>query len=391
MSRLHHPSRLQGWLAVPLLLALGMPACASGGQPEPSLNTLAPATNPPPTATQLPPTATNLPPVYADWVYLDSPDSEARSNRVIWADGSGAEVLSHPAPGSGHRLVGDWVYFSDDLTHTIHRMNAAGQHHEIRLETFFAESGVMPSGWAASPDGTMVAWGRFWPDTATGQVISELYITEFSGQTRLLAAFSSAESAYTAPWHFSPDGSRLFVHQSPWGIGGYILFEPIGAVSLVDIATGDVSPLPEENPGFTPATLNERQTHIVRVGFRDGARVITLFDIATGQTAIIGAVPEGYAQAGDAFLSPDGTRVVYTAALGVGPESDAFAIYEINMVFEEQRALLPDQPVQYRVFWFEDGSMLVLHRVREAVTDRLMNDGSLVPVAPWKLLGLLPG
>jgi Tol biopolymer transport system component len=161
--------------------------------------------------------------------------------------------------------------------------------------------------------------------------------------------------------------------------------------SSVDLATGEITPFPEPVPGYSPALLEPDLSHLLRVHYVGDQRLVTVLDLATGQTAEVGTVPEQYRQAGRPLLSPDGKRLVYSAAVGTDPEGDQFAIYEINLGTGEQHALLADQPVHYiPVVFEEDGSLLVVIAWLDTGTARLYPDGTLEQVSGLTYLGRMP-
>jgi len=387
-----------------ILSALIVSGCAlTMEQPTPMAPTATPVppTPIPPTPTPKPPTPTPVPPAPVElaetWVYYEG-------TTVTWVDmGSGA-ANSFPAPGIGHQVVGEWVYYQEGINGTVHRVNATGQDERFDFMDIPEDywDGV---DWVISPDGTQIVWKLSFFEAEGYEITltSEIYVaTIATGEARLLTTHVVHEHRTLTPWGFSPDGSQVFVHQQPYGIG--VMFPVYGEFSVMDVATGQLTPLPDpmaSQPKTTmggPAALSDDGARLARFGYAEGEGFkLSLTDLASGQTTGIGttiATDLGLVQVGDGMFSPDGSKLVYTVAydpLGKETGRATFALFQADLATGTQQELLAPQPTRYKVVRFEDDGSLLLTIVwpgEGTGTFRLHPDGTLEHLSESTFLGV---
>jgi Tol biopolymer transport system component len=278
----------------------------------------------------------------------------------------------------------------------VHRVNAAGQ--DERFDFINIPEGNWEGvDWVISPDGTQIVWMRSLFETGEDYDItltSELYVTTIStGETRLLTTQAVNEHRTLTPWGMSPDGSRVFVYQQPYGIGG--LFLMCGEFSVLDVATGQLTPLPDPMPlgHFGAAALSDDGARLARFGYTEGEGFkVNLTDLASGQTTevVTPSTDLGFAQVGDGVFSPDGSTLIYTVAYGVlGREG--FALFQVDFTTGTQRELLAPQPTHYKVAHFEDDGSLLLTIAwpgEGTGTFRLHPDGTLEHLSEATFVGI---
>jgi putative hemolysin len=306
------------------------------------------------------PTETPVPVEPAEtWVYVDLMPDESGTT-LTWIDNLSGAANSVPAPGTRYQVVGEWVYYQEG-NGTVHRVNAAGQDERFDFMGI-PESNWEAMDWAVSPDGTQIVWMRSLFETGEGYDItltSELYVaTIATGEARLLTTHVVHEHQTLTPWGFSPDGSQVFVYLQPYGIGG--LFLACGEFSVLDVATGQLTPLPDPMGGA--AALSDDGTRLARFGYTEGEGFkVNLTDLASGQTTEI-TTPStdlGFVQVGEGVFSPDNSTLVYTVAYGDWG-SEGFALVQVDFTTGTQQELLASQPTHYKVAHFEDDGSLLL-------------------------------
>jgi dipeptidyl aminopeptidase/acylaminoacyl peptidase len=211
-----------------------------------------------------------------------------------------------------------------------------------------------------------------------------------TGETRLLTRYVVHEHQTLTPWGFSPDGSQVFVYLEPYGIGG--LFPVYGEFSVLDIATGQLTPLPDPLGGT--AVISDDGTRLARFGYvTDQGFEATITDLASGQAAEI-ATPVtdlGLVGYGHCKFSPDGSTLVCTVAYG-DMGSETFTLIQVDLSTGTQRELLAPQPTHYKVARFEDDGSLLLTVAwsEEMGTSRLHPDGTLERLSELTFLGIWP-
>jgi len=362
--------------------------------------TKVPTETPTPTATATP-TETPTPIEPAEtWVYVDlMPDQSGTT--VTWIDSLSGAANSVPAPGTRYQVLGEWVYYQEGVSGTVHRVNGAGQ--DERFDFMDIPEDYWDSlDWVISPDGTQIVWKRsfFEPGVSDFTLTSELYVaTIATGEMRLLTRQVIHEHRTLTPWGFSPDGSQVFVYQQPYGIG--VLFPVYGEFSVLDVATGQLTPLPDPmapQPKTTmggAAALSDDGARLARFSYAEGEGFkVNLTELASGQTTGIPTTIStdlGLVRRGDGVFSPDGSTLVYTVAYGdMGSES--FALFQVDLTTGTQRELLAPQPTRYKVVRFEDDGSLLLTVVWPGEgmgTWRLHPDSTLECLSELTFFGVL--
>ena len=334
------------------------------------------------------------------WVYVDlMPDQSGTT--VTWIDDLGGTANSVPAPGTRYQVLGEWVYYQESDHGTVQRVNAAGQDERFDFMGI-PEDYLDVLDWAISPDGTQIVWKLSFFEAGEGYDVtltSELYVaTIATGETRLLTTYVVHEHQILTPWGFSPDGSQVFVYLQPYGIGS--LFAVYGAFSVLDVATGQITPLPDpmaSQPETTmggPAALSDDGARLARFGYVEGEGFkINLTELASGQTTEIPTTISaalGIVRVGDGIFSPDGSTLIYTVAYG-DMGSETFALFQVDLTTGTERELLNPQPTRYRVVRFEDDGSLLLTVVWSGEgmgTFRLHPDGTLEKLSEATFVGV---
>lgn len=329
------------------------------------------------------------------WVVVDwTPETRRESATVSWVDMSSGVISTVLAPGFIHRMGGEWVYYQNPME-PIRRVNAAGVDEPLDFmnipETF---SGTEVY-WAISADGTQIAWSQAMYDPDAFTMETQIYMADTTtGEARMLSTQTEEEPiSFPAPWGFSQDGSQIYLYETPWGIGGYILFPLYGQFRVLDVATGEIAASPDPESVFSSAALSEDGTRLARIQHSGEGLVISLTDLTSGETMDIAAVPEGYNQAGNIAFSPDNETIVYTAAVAEGPggpEQEMFALIEVDLTTGIQAVLIDNQPMQYQVVRFEADGSLLMTTGWEPGTDRLYPDGTVEHVSDSTYLGVAP-
>jgi Tol biopolymer transport system component len=319
---------------------------------------------------------------------------------LTWKDSLSGAANSVPAPGTRYQVVGEWVYYQEGINGTVHRVNGAGQ--DERFDFVDIPEDYWDSlDWVVSPDGTQIVWKLSFFEPGEGYEVtltSDLYIaTIATGETRLLTTYVVQEHQTLAPWGFSPDGASVFVYLEPYGIGG--LFAVYGAFSVLDVATGQLTSLPDPMSGTDAmggaAALSDDGMRLARFSYAEGEGLkVNLTDLASGQTMEIPTTIStdlGLVRVGDGMFSPDGSTLVYTVAYG-DMGSETFALFQVDVATGTQRELLTTQPTRYKVVRFEDDGSLLLTIAwpgEGTGTFHLHPDGTLEQLSEATFVGVL--
>jgi len=188
------------------------------------------------------------------------------------------------------------------------------------------------------------------------------------------------------------------VYQQPYGIG--VLFPIYGEFSVLDVATGQLTPLPDPmaaQPETTmggAAALSDDGARLARFGHTESEGFTVNFtELASGQTTEIPTTIStdlGLVRRGDGIFSPDGSTLVYTVAYG-DMGSETFALFQVDLTTGTQQELLAPQPARYQVVRFEDDGSLLLTIAwpgEGGGTFRLHSDGTLEHLSEATLVGV---
>jgi Tol biopolymer transport system component len=289
-------------------------------------------------------------------------------------------------------MLREWVYYQEGNNGTVHRVNDTGQDERFDFMDI-PEDNFDTVDWTISPDGTRIVWNLFTFEAEDNEITltSDLYIaTIATGETRLLINYVVHEHQKLIPLRFSPDGSQVFVYLEPYGIGG--LFAVYGEFSVLDIATGQLTSLPDPKKGGV-AALSDDGTRLARIDYTEGEGFqVNLTDLTSGQTTEI-TTPStnlGFWQYGKGVFSPDNSTLIYTVAYGDWG-SEGFALVEVDFTTGTQQEILASQPNHYKVAHFEEGGSLLLTIAwpeESGGTFRLHPDGTLEQLSELTFVGI---
>jgi Tol biopolymer transport system component len=203
-----------------------------------------------------------------------------------------------------------------------------------------AEQGTLsPSGYAVSPDGSLLAYVRD-GDEGTNQI----FIAGIDG-TEVRQMTHDPMGAFEPAW--SPDGTRIAYTASATGSGSRNLF-------IVDVASGESRQITDkglvEGPSFTPDGSSVVYTHAIV------PPMLKIVPVTGGKSTPLFPLGADLAGAENGSLSPDGSLVTF---LEQGPVNVGGNRWVANADGTERRLLpacLIDSPSGT---WSPDGSRIV--------------------------------
>jgi Tol biopolymer transport system component len=203
-----------------------------------------------------------------------------------------------------------------------------------------AEQGTLsPSGYAVSPDGSLLAYVRD-GDEGTNQI----FIAGIDG-TDVRQVTHDPMGAFEPAW--SPDGTMIAYAGSATKAGSRGLF-------VVDVASGEPTRLTEkglvEGPSFTPDGTKVVYTHAIV------PPVLKTVPVTGGRSTPLFPLGADLAGAENGSLSPDGSLVTF---LEQGPGNAGGKRWVANADGTERRLLLPCLTDPPSGTWSPDGSRIV--------------------------------
>ena len=206
----------------------------------------------------------------------------------------------------------------------------------------------------ASPDGKRWMWGTLDGNQSQVHVAGD-------GMSPRVVASSNTQASAIEPYAWTPVGA--FLHDSPVGIGGYILFDPArGPVKKLDLTSFSTNPVAHTDAcafsdmrsDGTIACFASRQNGFSLVLFAPDGKQQTI-QLATPRFALVG----------DAYFSRDGKQVTVSGATGAGtngqPEQYGTDLVTVADASISRLAIDGVRLPSYLRWqsWLDDGSLVV--------------------------------
>ncbi len=180
-------------------------------------------------------------------------------------------------------------------------------------------------------------------DVKDGGDLVVYYDGEEKMQTTITAGWVDGTSV------IAQDGDYVYVNIAPDGMGGYILYT--GYMWMFRIDTSDWTYIQLPIDGFVTDLSIEHGKMVMKEN--SGSRMmISVYDLETFEKASY-PVDAQYGQAGDAHLSPDGTKVAYAVAVG-DPTDEQGAVYLIDLEEGSHEEYAPHKRGIYKVAGWTD-------------------------------------
>jgi hypothetical protein len=149
------------------------------------------------------------------------------------------------------------------------------------------------------------------------------------------------------------ENGYVYIAIEPDGMGGYILFSGDMWVSRIDIS--DWSYMQMFSSGYMTDISIEHQKMVVRDSV-SSTLMISIIDLETWEKNSY-SIDSQYGQAGNAYLSPDGTKVAYAVAVG-DPSDEYGAVYLIDMEENTHVEYAPHARGVYKVSGWADNNTI---------------------------------
>ncbi len=247
--------------------------------------------------------------------------------------------------------------------------------------------------WIVSDDQHTIAWTLTSKDENSLLQTSTMIADVAIGEVREVLAAGPWKGSRVLPLAFNAEKDELYMDAHPDGVDEYLPYALFANLFALDLLDGSIRSLPGESSCFCSAAIgNDKFLRFSRSADSGGVDVI-VDSLDGGKLKSIPAVDiDGFAQAGDALISPDGTLAAYVLALRgalVEAERTIFVLADLETL--EQKVLgSPVTGLAYLINWTEDNSALIFTNQRQSGTWKLdLSDGSVHKVAEARYLGRL--
>ena len=275
----------------------------------------------------------------------DPGDPRSATLRVLRPDGTAVQTLTVKAGSELLGAAGSRIFVrSGTLLKAIHPDGSVEELGEL--------GGTGP--FFASPDGKRWMWGTIDASQSKVHVAGD-------GMSPRVVASSNTDARAIEPYAWTPVGA--FLHDSPVGIGGYILFEPArGPVKKLDLNSFNASPVAHTD-ACAFSDMRSDGT-IACFASRQNGFSLVLFPPDGKQQTIQLATPR-FALVGDAYFARHGKQVTVAGATGAGTngQPEQYATDRVT-VADASISRLAIDGVRLPSFlrwqsWLEDGSLVV--------------------------------
>ncbi len=325
-------------------------------------------------------------------VFIQTDINSLGTDRLQFVDSLTGDVLPVDVNGRQYTLVGRAVMFFDVTTNRVMLATSDGT---IRPHPFIQPgANTQRIDWVIA--GEMIAWTRT-DATETGSLTTRTSISDLDGvNAREVLVDGPRDGIRALPVAFDPSMTTLYMDYQPAAVGELAPFQQYAGLFALDLTSGEVQLLPNEPGCYCGAAFGAGL--FIRLNLTDDQQGydVNIYNLAGEVAHDISALRlEGYTQAGDLTLSPDGSRAVYALAqisdFGGVNQSVRTVFVLVNLDSMRQQALTdPITTFMQAVEWTEDSSALIFTSPGRNGTWKInLDDGQLRLVAAASYLGTL--
>ncbi len=172
----------------------------------------------------------------------------------------------------------------------------------------------------AAPNG-LLAWDSYSLDENSPGVLGQIHVSSPDGGDQRVAYEETNQQSALRVWRWAADGQHLFFSKEPLGLGGYIPFDGITNIWLLDLSDGSVQKLASVLSGLI--CIDDLSANWIIMAHHCTAGLASVEALGQGPLAAVAPPPEAAAAGliGDVRLSPDEIYVAFALALG-SPEAE---------------------------------------------------------------------
>lgn len=325
-------------------------------------------------------------------VFLQRDIDALGTDRLQFVDSLTGDVLPVEVNGTRYTPIGRTIMFFDLTTSRVMQVSYDG---EVRLHPFIQPSvNTQAIHWVI--DGGHIVWTQT-DTTETGSLLTITRIAALDGSDqREILRDGPREGIAALPVAFNKDHSVLYMDYQP-AVGAIAPFQQYAGLFSINISEDDSAALLPGEPGcFCGAAFSAGLFARLELTSDQAGFDVHVYNLAGEVDQVIPALRlQGYTQAGDLTLSPDGKRAVYALAqirdFG-GPAESVRTVYVlVNLETGTQAALTnPITTFVRPVAWTEDNSALIFTSPEQNGTWKInLNTGRLDRVASATYVGTL--
>lgn len=330
-------------------------------------------------------------------VFVDRDIDATGLDRLIFVDMLTGEQVNFDVYGERYTPFQRAVMFYDQLNQAVMLASPDGnlrQHPFVRLESAYRVD------WVISDDNNRIAWTvtqindqREFSTTTTVANID-------GSQSQEVFSDGPRPDIRALPLGFDNEFDTLYFDVAHFdGLSNFTDFTLYAGVVALNLASGALTPLPDEQPANCLCGADLRDDTFLRL--RLTPDLVSGFDfyaynLETQSRQMIPALAlRGYDIGGDILMSPDQTRAVYALAqvqnFGTPQQTNRMVFVLVNLEQMTQEELtVPLTTFVLPVAWTEDNSAIILTSPLSDGTWKInVNDGRLERIAESSYIGTL--
>lgn len=327
-------------------------------------------------------------------VYLERGIDDTGRDRLIFIDLLTGAQTTLEVYGERYTPVGQAVMFSEVFTSRVLLATPDGA---VR-EHPFIQPGAQTSriDWVLSVDGKRIAWTLV--SGAQAALTTITTVANIDGTNPLQALADGPRAGFRAmPLAFNAENTLLYMDMHPDGLDAFTPFSQYREIFVLDLTNGVTTNLPAEPPGcYCGAGVGAGWFVRLTVDAELQGFDVRLHDLrAQTETTLPALTFNGFTQAGDVLISPDGTRAVYALAqvedFGGRRQSVLTHFILINLQDGTQSQLVGPLEIYLRPkAWTEDNSAILFTSPDQDGTWKVnLNERRLRRVADATYVGVI--
>lgn len=313
-------------------------------------------------------------------------------DRLLFIDMLTGEQSSLEVYGERYTIIGREVMYYDT---SANRVRLAAPDGTTRDHPFIQlEPGSRRVDWLV--DGDVIVWTQTSADNQN-RLSTRTYLANLDGsdERMILSDGPYSNGVRALPIALSGNRRTLYIDTHPDGISQFTPFRLYAGILAVDVETGEVTPLPDEQPANCLCGADFGGDWFVRLRLADDLRGFDLhvYNLTSGVERVLNAPRLNNYTSGDVLLTPDGTQAVYGLArvsnFGTVDQSIQMTLMLVDLTTLTQRELTTRISTFVRpVAWTEDNSAILLVSLNRNGTWKInLDDGRLERIAEATFIG----
>ncbi|MDQ7036122.1 MAG: hypothetical protein Q9P01_15190 [Anaerolineae bacterium] len=327
-------------------------------------------------------------------VYLQQGITNDGADRLIFMDILTGDVTSAQVFGERYTPFGDKILFFDPVNRSVMTINTIGT---VTAHPFIQLGTARRVDWVFSAEQRFVAWTLTYDDADGLRTVTQVATPDGMNQRVVFEEGARSDGLRALPIAFSVDSNALIMDFHPDIISAFAPYTQYAGLFRLSLADSNITALPDDDtPCFCSAALRAGQLVRLSVTSDLSGFDVLFFDLASSVRDTIDAIPlNGFTQAGNILISPDGRRAVYAMSqvpnFSVSPPEIRTVLMSVNLdTMTQEQVSDPITRYLRPIRWTEDNSaILFISPDRDGIWKINLADGELTRVAEATFIGVL--